>query len=119
MRKTTTILVLVALLVALGAAQATAQGIPIIFCGEQDPETPECFGTYSFEFLVGQQTGDVIFALSGDDILSAEDGDFRDVLKCGKGDEDFAFFDEDRRTGRSDTVSDTCEFKNEFPGAAR
>ena len=177
----TTILAAAALLVALGATRATAQGIPIIFCAEQEPETPECRGTDSFESLVGQDTRDVIRAFAGDDIvnaeagkddafggpgvdnmtgsfgddrlfggrgmdtlndgltpggevstndvdelsgnrgndiLRAEDDDFRDTIECGMGDEDFAFFDVNRRTGRSDKVGDDCEFQIEFPEAA-
>jgi Ca2+-binding RTX toxin-like protein len=178
MRRTTTLVALVTLLVALGAARGVAQGIPIVFCAEQEPETPECRGTDSFESLVGQETRDVIRALAGDDIvnaeagddeafggfgvdnmtgsfgnerlfggrgpdtlndgltpsgevstgdvdelfgnrgndvLRAEDDDFRDTVECGRGAEDFAFFDENGRTGKSDAVGDDCEFQNEFP----
>ena len=86
-----------ALLLTLGAAQALAQGIPIINCAEQDPETPRCDGTNATESLVGQQTVDVIRAFDGDDIINAERGADRafggagvDNVNGGKGDDELS-----------------------------
>ncbi len=167
------------LLLGLGAAgQAGAQGIPIIYCAEQNPQTPRCDGTAATESLVGMDTRDVIRAFAGDDIINAErghddafggpgvdnvnggygndelsggrgldtvsdgimengefstgdidvlrgnrgddilnsqDDDFLDIVKCGRGDEDVAFFDGNPRSSRSDAVADSCEFHNELP----
>ncbi len=66
-----------ALLLALGATQAMAQGIPILYCAEQDPETPRCDGTDATESLVGQDTRDVIRAFAGDDIINASAAETR------------------------------------------
>ena len=104
-----------ALMLALGATQAMAQGIPILYCSEQDPETARCDGTDATESLVGQDTRDVIRAFAGDDIINAERG--RDDAFGGPGARDAAFFDVNRRTGQSDTVADNCEFRNEIPGS--
>ena len=181
MRKLTIKVALVgALLLVLGAAQAVAQGIPIIYCAEQDPQTPRCDGTDATESLVGMDTRDVIRAFAGDDIINAERGhdrafggpgvdnlngdygndelsggrgmdtvsdgvmengelstgdidvlrgnggndildtqdeDFLDTINCGTGHKDRAFFDENPRTGQSDAVANSCEFRNEFPGS--
>jgi RTX calcium-binding nonapeptide repeat (4 copies) len=178
MKRATKVVAAAVLLLTLSAANAAAQGLPIIFCAEQEPETPRCVGTDQAESLVGQDTMDVIRAFAGgdivnaedgdddafggsgvdnmtggfgddelsggkgtdtlndgltqtgeltkgdtdelrgnggDDILRAEDNDFRDTIQCGGGDEDAAFFDENPQTGRSDAVSDDCEFRNEPP----
>ncbi len=86
-----------ALLLALGAAQALAQGIPIIYCADQAPETPRCHGTNATESLVGQQTIDVIRAFEGDDIINAErgadrafGGDGVDNVNGGRGDDELS-----------------------------
>jgi Ca2+-binding RTX toxin-like protein len=73
-KRVTMMLLAGALLLALGAVQATAQGITIIYCAEQDPQTPRCDGTDRTESLVGQDTRDVIRAFAGDDIINAERG---------------------------------------------
>lgn len=84
MRKQAIMVVLVGtLILTLGAVQAMAQGIPIIFCAEQDPQTPRCDGTDQTESLVGQDTRDVIRAFAGDDIINAERG--RDEAFGGPG----------------------------------
>jgi Ca2+-binding RTX toxin-like protein len=96
-----------ALLLALGAAQAMAQGIPIIFCADQEPQTPECEGTDGFESLVGQDTRDVIKAFAGDDIINAEGGN--DNAFGGPGVDNInGKFGNDELSGGSglDTVSD-------------
>jgi Ca2+-binding RTX toxin-like protein len=75
LRKPTILILLAAtLMLTLGAVQAMAQGIPIIFCAQQDPETPRCVGTDQTESLVGQDTRDVNRAFAGDDIINAERG---------------------------------------------
>ena len=86
-----------ALLFAVSAAQALAQGITIIYCAEQNPETPRCDGTDAAESLVGQQTTDVIRAFAGDDIINAERGADRalggtgaDNVNGGRGDDELS-----------------------------
>ncbi len=96
-----------ALLLALGAAQAIAQGIPILYCAKQDPETPRCDGTDRTESLVGQDTRDVIRAFAGDDIINAERG--RDEAFGGPGEDGIngqRGDDELSGGGGQDTVSD-------------
>ncbi len=97
MTRTIKLALLGALLLALGAAQALAQGIPIIYCAEQAPETPRCEGTDATESLVGQQTVDVIMAFDGDDIVNAErgadrafGGDGVDNVNGGRGDDELS-----------------------------
>ncbi len=96
-----------ALILALGATRAGAQGIPIIYCAEQAPETPRCDGTDATESLVGQDTVDVIRAFSGDDIINAERGADRafggtgaDNINGERGDDELS------GGGGQDTVSD-------------
>ena len=95
----TTILAAVvgALLFTVGAAQALAQGIPIIYCAEQNPMTPRCDGTDAAESLVGQASTDVIRAFAGDDIINAERGADRalggtgvDNVNGGRGDDELS-----------------------------
>ena len=96
-----------ALLLALGATQAMAQGIPILYCSEQDPETARCDGTDATESLVGQDTRDVIRAFAGDDIINAERG--RDEAFGGPGEDNIngQQGDDELSGGRGpDTVSD-------------
>ena len=62
------------LLAGFGAAEAGAQGITILYCSDQNPETPLCEGTSETESLVGTDRRDVIRAFSGDDIINAERG---------------------------------------------
>ena len=96
-----------ALLLTLGATRAMAQGIPIIYCANQDPETPRCDGTDATESLVGQGTRDVIRAFDGDDIINAERG--RDEAFGGPGVDNIngqLGDDELSGGGGQDTVSD-------------
>ena len=105
--RTMTVALVGALLLALGAAQAMAQGIPIIFCAQQEPQTPECVGTDSFESLVGQDTRDVIRAFAGNDIVNAQGGN--DDAFGGPGVDNInGKFGNDALSGGSglDTVSD-------------
>lgn len=109
MRKRTLKVTLVGalLLLALGTAQAAAQGIPIIFCAEQDPETPRCNGTHRTESLVGMDTRDVIRAFAGDDIINAEGGDDEAFGGPGVDNINGKYGDDELSGGRGqDTVSD-------------
>ena len=62
------------LLAAFGIAEAGAQGIQILYCADQNPQTPLCEGTKETESLVGTDKRDVIRAFGGDDIINAERG---------------------------------------------
>jgi hypothetical protein len=108
LRKATTEVALVgALLLALGAAQAAAQGIPIILCAEQNPQTPRCDGTPQTESLVGMDTRDVIRAFAGDDLINAERGNDDAFGGPGVDNINGKRGDDELSGGRgSDTVSD-------------
>ena len=106
MRKIATMAITM-MLIALGASQVAAQGIPLIYCAEQDPETPRCDGTHATESLVGMDTEDVIRAFAGDDITNAERGADDafggrgvDNVNGGRGDDELS------GGGGPDTVSD-------------
>jgi Ca2+-binding RTX toxin-like protein len=107
MKRATKVVAAAVLLLTLGAVQAAAQGLPIIFCAEQAPETPECNGTDQPESLVGQDTRDVIRAFAGGDIVNAEDGD--DDAFGGQGVDNMTggFGDDELFGGRgTDTLND-------------
>lgn len=73
------------------------------------------YGGLQGDFIFAEETSanegeDTVYGNKGDDYIEARDG-VADAINCGRGKTDIAFFDK----GGIDTVSNNCEYKNEWP----
>lgn len=75
----------------------------------------EFYGGLKGDFIFAEETSanegeDTVYGNEGHDFILARDG-VKDVINCGKGNTDVAFFDK----GGIDAVSNNCEYKNRYP----
>jgi Ca2+-binding RTX toxin-like protein len=75
----------------------------------------ELYGGLGGDFIFAEEASanggeDTVYGSKGNDYIEARD-ETKDAIDCGRGNTDVAFFDK----GGIDTVSDNCEYRNEWP----